>query len=175
MKKPIIRVPLKYAFFGGILAFSVLLILFYFGNSHPQLLPIFMDFRIILFGLFIFFSIKEFKEVENGGTLHFWQGMAVGIICYVGISWLASLGIMGLGKVDEAYVQGYVNEMTTVLTDNEAAVREKVGDEAYDAQVEALPSTTIFALAFDYFLKSMFIGLFLTIIISVILRKQPKN
>lgn len=174
MKKAIIRVPVKYAFFGGIFALSVLLIIFYFGDTHPQLLPIFLDFRILLFGVFIFFSIKEFKDVENGGILHFWQGMAVGIICYVGIAWLASLGLVGLGKLDPGYVQGYINEMSTILSENESAVIEKVGEEAYNAQMEALPSTTIFALAFDYFLKSMFIGLFLTIIISVILRKQPK-
>jgi hypothetical protein len=175
MKKPLIRVPLKYAFFGGILAFVLIVILHYFGSTHPQLYPIFLDFRILLFGVFIYFSIREFKDVENGGILHFWQGMAVGILCYLGIAWLVALGIIGLGEIDPGYLERYISETTDILLSNKADVIEKVGEEAFNAQIEALPSTTIFALAVDYFLKSMFIGLFLTIIISVILRKQPKN
>ncbi len=172
MKKPIVRIPLKYGFFAGILAFALVLILFYLGDTHPQLYPIFLDFRILLFGLFIYFSIREFKVMANGGVLHFWQGMVIGILCYVTAAWIAAMLLVALGKMDPSYEASYISETQTLLIDNREGIVEKVGEEAYNAQLDVLPSTTIFALAFDYFLKSMLMGLFLTIIISVILRKQ---
>jgi hypothetical protein len=172
MKKPIVRIPLKYGFFAGLLAFALVMILFYLGNTHPQLYPIFLDFRILLFGLFIYFSIREFKVMANNGTLHFWQGMVIGILCYVTAAWIASVALVALGKLDASYVANYVNETSELLIQNKEGIVEKVGQAQYDAQLNVLPSTTIFALAFDYFLKSMLMGLFLTIIISVILRKQ---
>jgi hypothetical protein len=172
---PLIRIPVKYGFFGGLLAMAVMAILFYFGTNHPQLFPIFLDFRILLFGVFIFFSIKEFRDYYYGGVLHFWQGMIIGITCYLTISILVSIGIAIYGTIEPEYVQRYIAEISGVLTDNRTAIIEKVGEESFDKQLEALPFTSISDLAVDYLLKSMFIGLFLTIIISVILRRQPKK
>ena len=48
-----------------------------------------------------------------------------------------------------------------------------IGDEAIQKSLEILPTTTIFDLALDYFLKSLPYGIFLTIIISLILRRKP--
>ncbi|MEJ2004258.1 MAG: DUF4199 domain-containing protein [Cyclobacteriaceae bacterium] len=172
---PIVRVPLKYGFFGGLLAIIVLGFLFYFGSNHPQLFPVFLDFRILLFAVFIFFSIKEFKDYYQAGTLHFWQGMIVGITCYLSISIFVSIAIAVFGSVEEEYVDRYVSEISAVLSENSTAIIEKVGEESFRTQMEALPLTTVYDLAIDYLLKSMFIGLFLTIIISVILRRQPKS
>ena len=107
MKKPIVRIPLKYGFFAGILAFILVLILYFLGDTHPQLYPIFLDFRILLFALFIYFSIREFKVLANHGTLHFWQGMVVGILCYVTAAWIAAIGLVALGSLDHSYVESY--------------------------------------------------------------------
>ncbi len=171
----IVRIPLKYGFFGGLLGIAVMGILFYFGTNHPQLFPVFLDFRILLFAVFVFFSIKEFKDYYQAGILHFWQGMIVGITCYLTISLVISLGIAIFGSVESEYVGRYVSEITAVLEENREALIEKVGEESYRTQMETLPFTSIYDLAIDYMLKSMFIGLFLTIIISVILRRQPKS
>jgi len=176
MKIPaIVRVPLKYGFFGGLLGILVIGFLYYFGTNHPQLFPVFLDFRILLFAVFIFFSVKEFKDYYQAGTLHFWQGMIIGITCYLTISFIISMGIAIFGAFEPGYVKHYVEEISAVLGDNKEAIIEKVGEESYRTQMETLPFTTVYDLAIDYMLKSMFIGLFLTIIISVILRRQPKT
>ena len=172
---PLLRVPLKYGFFGAVLALIVMAVLFYFGTNHPQLFPVFLDFRILLFAVFVFFSIKEFKDIHNGGILHFWQGMIIGIVCYMTISLLVAVGIWIYGSAENEYVDRYVREISAVLESNREAIIEKVGQAAYDLQLETLPFTTISDLAVDYLLKSMFIGLLLTIIISVIFRRQPKT
>ena len=58
---------------------------------------------------------------------------------------------------------GYKEEMIT-----------SVGAAAYNEQLTKLPLTSPMDLAGDYFLKSLIIGLFLAILMSVILRKLPK-
>ena len=40
--------------------------------------------------------------------------------------------------------------------------------------IDALPFTSSFDLAVDYFWKTIMIGIFLNIILAVVLRKQPK-
>jgi len=172
---PILRVPLKYGFFGGLLGIAVMLFIFYFGTNHPQLFPVFLDFRILLFAIFIFFSIREFRDFKQAGVLHFWQGMIIGMACYLTISLVVSVFLGVFGTLVPEYTQHYIDEIGTILRTSESEIIEKVGEEAYKNQVETLPFTTITDLAVDYLLKSMFIGLFLTIIISVILRRQPKN
>ncbi len=171
---PILRVPLKYGFFGGLLGIVVILFLYYYGGNHPQLYPVFLDFRIILFAIFIFFSIREFRDYKQAGVLHFWQGMIIGMTCYIMISLVVSVFLGVFGNLVPEYTERYIAEIGTILTESRSQIIEKVGDEAYQNQITTLPFTTITDLAVDYLLKSMFIGLFLTIVISVILRRQPK-
>ena len=69
----------------------------------------------------------------------------------------------------------YIRVMTEQMTSNRELLIQNVGEEAYNQQMAKLPVTTAGALAGDYFLKSIIIGLFLTIILSVIMRRQPKT
>ena len=79
--KPLFKVALKYALTASLLAITLVIILFYTGK-HPLLIPIAYDFRILLFGVFIYFSIREFKTFHNSGELHCWQGLLIGIFFY---------------------------------------------------------------------------------------------
>lgn len=167
---PLVNVSVKYGVFGGILAGVLIFTLFYLGIF--RFLPI---ERTILFAIFIFFALKELRDYHQAGILHFWQGMLGGIICYAIMALIASLILLMWGQFSDDYLLKYINEMTIQLESNRIDLEERVGKEALDLQLAKLPSTTIFDLAFDYLLKSMFIGIFLTIIISVILRRQPKN
>jgi hypothetical protein len=167
---PLVRIPVKYGFFGGILASILLLTLFYLGR-YP-FIPI---ERTLLFGVFIFFAIKEYRDFYGGGYLHFWQGMMGGIVSYLTMAVVASVFLVIWGMVNDAYLTHYILLMTEQLEANRVSLEERVGKEALALQLEKLPLTTMVDLALDYFLKSLFIGIFLTIIISVILRRQPKN
>jgi len=76
------------------------------------------------------------------------------------------------GILDKSFVSTYVEQLTEqIQTVNEELV-ESIGKEAISKTIEILPTTTIFDLAIDYFLKSLPYGVFLTIIISLILRKK---
>ncbi len=164
-----IRVPFRYGLFGGVLAAVLLFTLFYLGRF--PLLPV---ERIVLFAIFIFFALKELRDYHQGGIMHFWQGMIAGIVCYLTMSVVAAALLWVWGQLSDVYLTGYIQSMTEQLESGRSEFEERVGKEALELQLKKLPLTTITDLAFDYILKSMFIGIFLTIIISIILRRQPK-
>jgi hypothetical protein len=167
---PLVRVPVKYGIFGGILAFILLFTLFFLGRF-----PFIPVERTLLFAVFIFFALKEYRDYYQEGFMHFWQGMMGGIICYVTMALIASLILVIWGQIDDAYLVQYIDVMTEQIETNRTDLEERMGKEVINNQLVKLPLTTTLDLAFDYLLKSMFIGIFLTIIISVILRRQPKN
>ena len=167
---PLVGVPLKYGVLGGILAGILVFTLYYIGRF-----PYVPVERTVLFAIFIFFAVKELRDYRLGGSLFFWQGLAAGIICYVTMALVAAFMIWLWGQWDDAYVNHYVTMVSNQLETNREEIEKQVGKEDLALQLEKLPSTTISDLALDYVLKSMFIGIFLTIVISVILRRQPKT
>jgi hypothetical protein len=64
--------------------------------------------------------------------------------------------------------------MTTQLKSLDPAIIDQLGKDAYERNLSTLPATNGGTLAFDYFIKSLMISFFVSLIISVILRRQPK-
>ena len=77
MTKMLWKISVRYGAAAGILAFILLLVMYYLG-PHPLLTSPFLDFRILLFGIFIFFTLKEFRDYYHDGILYFWQAMLGG-------------------------------------------------------------------------------------------------
>jgi len=169
---PLVRVPLRYGLIGGVLGFVLILILYYI-DRHPFLVPVFFDFRVPLFGIFIFFLLRELREDHFGGLLFFWQGTAacgVFIIIYAVITalliWIFGINVPG-------FVTQYVELATNQLKTLPKETIEQIGKEVYDKNMELLPHTTSLDLATLYLVQCFGIGLFISIILSVILRRQP--
>ncbi len=172
--KPIVKVPLRFGIYGGILAGIIMIALFYM-DRHPFLIAPFYDFRILLFSVFIFFGGKEFRDFHQAGELYFWQAMAMGIVCYMSLGLVGSTILVLFGNIEPAFVTDYIHMAVEQLQSDEEAMVAAVGKEAYENALNQLPQTTIMDMAGDYMIKSMVIGFFLTIIISVVLRRQPKT
>ena len=169
---PLVRVAGKYGAIAGLILTAGLIII-YFTGRHPFLISILFDLRILMFILFIFVAIREFKDDFNNKTLHFWQGLYLGIIVYVTAALIASLLIwIFAGGINPNFVQSFINLSIENLEKNKDIIIESLGENNYNAAIESLPSTTASNLAFDYFLKSMPIGLILTLIISIIMRNK---
>lgn len=166
-----VQVALKYGFFSSLLL-AVLLTVLYYADRHPLLIPVIYDVRIFLLAIFIFFAVKEFRDLRNGGVLHFWQGMLMGLTLAVTLGFLAAVFIMIFGTVEEEFLSSYTQLLTDQLVNNRQQYLESVGEEAYQNTLRSLPGTSLNDLALDYYLKTVVIGVFLTIIISVILRRQ---
>ena len=172
IRNPIFTVPFRYGTLAAVLSIILFLILYYAGK-HPLLIPPFLDFRIILYPIILVFAIRDFKENRNEGILHFWQGMSVGIQAVAISSFFMAIFILIFGGlIDSAFLSEYIRLMSEQISHLDEKVIESVGKEAINKSLELLPSTHIFDLALDYFIKSLPYGLFLTIIISLILRKK---
>jgi hypothetical protein len=167
-----LAVPVRYGALAGIISIILFLILYYAGQN-PFMIPAFLDFRIILYPIILVFAIRDFKENKNGGTLHFWQGMSIGLLSVITGALIMALFILLFGGIFEpGLVQEYIRGMTEQIKTLDEEVIESVGREAIERSLELLPETRISDLALDYFIKSLPYGVFLTIIISLILRKK---
>jgi hypothetical protein len=171
--KPIVRVPLKYGAIAGTLGALLLIGLYYLGR-HPALIHIYLDFRIFVFGIFIFFTLKELRDYFYGGLLYFWQGIIASFLFTVVYAFIASLLIGLFATIVDAYVSDFISQSMEKLALLKPELIEKVGKEAYERNLNALPSTNAADLAFQYFIQCFFIGAFIGIILSVILRRHSK-
>ena len=174
MIKKLLRISVRYGTVGGILAFVLLVIMFYLGR-HPLITSPFLDFRILLFGIFIFFTLKEFRDYEQDGVLYFPQAMIGGLTVIMIMTTITSLMLQIFGSVEKDFVATYIDQVTAYLRSFSQDDIARVGKEIYERNLSALPSTNISKLTVTYFFHGMVIGFFVNVILSVILRRQPKT
>lgn len=174
MINKLFRISLRYGLAGGLLAFVLLVIMYYLGR-HPLVVSPFLDFRILLFGIFIFFALKEFRDYDQEGVLFFSQAMLGGLVVIFTLSALASVLVLIFGYFADDFVKDYVVKVTEYIKSFSKEDIDRIGKDIYDRNLAALPATSIFTLAFTYFIHGLVIGFFVNIILSVILRRQPKT
>lgn len=159
---------------AGVLAFSLLVALYYMGK-HPFLFPIYFDFRLILLSVFIVMTLKEFRDDCQEGILYFGQAMISAFLFTLVFALVASLLIWAFCFVVPEFLSNYIQTATDQLKSIQPAIIEQLGKDAYERNLNKLPATNGSDLAIDYFGKTFIISLFISIIISVILRRQPKT
>ena len=172
--KSLIQVALKYGAIAGVLGAIFVIGLFYM-ERHPFLIPVFFDFRIILFAVFIFFTLKEFREYHQGGILYFWQGLIGSFVFVSSFALIAATGIFLFIQINPQFLQSYIDQSIEQLKALPQDIIERIGKDVYQRNLEMLPSTNGFDLAFLYFSQSFMIGILVSIILSVITRRQPKT
>jgi hypothetical protein len=171
---PLTKVPLRYGVIASIIAFALVVVLFYAGK-HPFLIPMYADFRIFLFGLFIFFSLKEYRDQYQQGTLYFFQGMIASYVFLLSFAVLSALFIWlfatAKGSFITEFVSLFIEQARTIPTED----IERVGKDNFERNLEEVSHTNAFGMAKLYFRQSLLIGFFISLIITIILRKQPKQ
>ena len=73
------------------------------------------------------------------------------------------------------FLTEYIRISTGQLVTNKDLFIETIGEKTYTETLAQLPATQPIHLAVDYLLKSIPIGLFLTIILSVLLRRKEST
>jgi hypothetical protein len=168
---PLARICIRWGLMAAVLAIALMVVMFYLGR-HPLMIAPFLDFRILLYGIFIFFALREFRDYHQQGELYFWQGM-VGSFVLVGVAGTVGALLMWLfGTWETDFIPSYVRLMTTYLQDFTPEDIERIGKEVYQSNLKQLPSTNITQMAPLYLFQSLVLGLFVSIIISVIVRKS---
>ncbi len=146
----------------------------YFLGKNPLFYIQPFDFGLI--PLFLFLATKDFRDRYNGRVLHFWQGMTAGFFVYLGIALVSSIFIfLFLEWVDCNLVAEFITNRMEMMEKSKDVAAEGLGKEAFEKVYNEVKLTTASVLAVDNFLKKAILGLSFTILISVILRKQPKT
>ena len=170
---PLVMVPMRYGAIASLLCMS-LLVFFYYMGKHPFLINPFFDFRLPLFGLLIFFCLKEIRDYYQDGVLLFLHGLLSCLVfTFVFASLMAAL-IWLFCLLQPGFVTGYISAALAQFEAIPPEIIERIGKAELDRNLSALPGTRSVDLAIDYFVKSFIMSFFISVIISVILRRQPK-
>lgn len=167
-----LKTSIKYALVSGLFMILIYHLSFRFG-VNPQIDLSHLLFDLILLGLFIFFTIKDFKSYQNGNVLHFWQGMTLGFQVYVISTALFCLSQIIYHIIDPTAVINYQIEATNFLNERSDLFIEKFGEDGYVLQLEEIQKVDKWDLILGSCVKKILAGFFITPVISIILRKQP--
>lgn len=166
---------IKIAFKYGLMGSAVLLIIFfiyYFTGSNPLIEMDFLD--VFVLPVFLFFGVKEYRDVVNNKVLAFWQGMSVGFIIYGTIAILVPLITWVVLALDSSIAADYIADLLQSLAENKETLIEKLGQEKYEKTVSDAGSTTNYYLVLDILLKKLATGFLLTSVISVVMKRKEK-
>lgn len=172
-KSSLLKVSLRYGVIAGFLCVGCVISLYYMGK-HPFLINPLMDFRVPIFAVLLFFCLKEIRDFYQDGLLFFWQGTAGSFFFLAAASVVAAGGIYYFGLWQSSFLRDYIIEFTRQIQDLPPETVERIGKKVVEDNLKALPATTMSSLAALYAWQSMVIGFFISVIISVILRRQPK-
>ena len=167
----LLKIPARYGIAGVIIQGLLFLTLYWLGKN-PLVYSRPWDFGFLMIPVMIFFGMKDFKDHHNGGELRFWQGMTSGFVIYTVIALGSAFFLWNfLTWGDASVLDGYIADRLQLLADNREQFEQTLGPELYQQQIVKMKETSAWVVAVDDFWKKLSIGLFLTIIIAVILRK----
>lgn len=172
LSSPMVRVAFRYGAICGILVL-VFVVSLYFMGKHPFLVNPFLDPRIAVLGFMLFFGLKELRDYYQSGSLYFAQGMVtsflVTLLC-AAISWV---GIVGFATLDEKFVSSFVSQATEQTRAFSPEDIERIGKETFAQSLAELQKADKFFMAARYFFQTFIISFFVSLTITVILRRTP--
>jgi hypothetical protein len=134
----------------------------------------FIDFRILLFGVFLFFSLKEIRDTYQEGSLLFSQGIIGSFVMILVAATTSGFLMLIFCELEPEFISSYVNARIEYLKTFPEEDIKIIGKDVYERNLSDLPATNSKQVAGTYFFQSMVIGFFVSIIMSVVLRKEPK-
>ena len=169
LKNDLVKIPFRYGLLGAAVVIFLFLV-FYFLDLDPLVNIKVIDMLIL--AIFIFFGLKDFRNRYNNRELHYWQGMTGGVITYLTIALLSAIFIYVMTVIiDPELTTNYIESRIALLKENRQTLVDTMDERTYLDAIKGVSETNPFDLALDDFLKKSIVGLFLTIIIAVILRK----
>lgn len=168
-----LRIAIKYAAICSLFLIITFHISSFFG-INPLMNLAHLIFDLTMFGLFIFFGIKEFKSDQENMVLHFWQGMTIGFNIYFFSTIIFGIHLLIYFQMDITALSDYKEAAKIFLMEKKELYIDKMGVEMFQSQLESINSVTSNDLLLSATLKKILAGFFITPVISIILRKQPK-
>ena len=171
IRHPIVAVGLRYGLVSGGLAIILFFVVMLF-NENPLIVTKWFDYLLV--PGFVFFAIREFRRYYNGGAMQFWEGASVGFITYVTSALLFALVTGGyLATVGQEWVADYVANRTALVQANQESFTQELGEDTYRQVLAEVQATETMDLVLDDFYRKLMIGVFVTLIIATVQRRQP--
>ncbi|MCE7058067.1 DUF4199 domain-containing protein [Algoriphagus sp. AGSA1] len=140
---------------------------------YPDPTNLNLIFGYIITPISIFLAIKFFKEYSNHGYLSFSEGMSVGFVTYMLIALVSLVGIWSVLMINTDLFNQIRESKLTVLDTSKDSIISQVGENSFDLTLESISKLVPMDIALNDALWKIIPGLFFTIIISIILRKNP--
>ncbi|WPP52243.1 DUF4199 domain-containing protein [Catalinimonas niigatensis] len=168
-------VPFKYGVVGGVLSIILFFVVYLLGEN--PLVPNHLDFFVnsIILLVFIIFSIREFRISYNSNILHFLQGITIGILTVIIIGLITSISMyVYLTYFNYDLLNSYKEIMDEQLRTNKETYIEQFDENIFNMLIVENQRISPIKLAQNEFLKKkLLVGFFVTIIVSVIMRRSP--
>jgi len=167
------KTAIKYAVICGVMMIISHLIQDSAGLKPLVSLNSFFIDLIMFFG-FVFFANKEFKEYKNGGVLHFWQGISIGLIIILTSCVIFSVFLATYYTINESAFNNYLQETQIHFEKLREASLEQMTVEQFETQKKNYLKTTVSDLVIGKFFTKLVIGFLMTPLVAIVLRKQTK-
>jgi uncharacterized membrane-anchored protein YitT (DUF2179 family) len=159
--------------FGGISGALSILAFIILSFLYPDPTNLNLVFGYVITPIAIFLAIKFFKEYGNNGYLSFAEGMSVGFVAYMLEAIVSLVGIWLVLIIQPDLFEQINNSKLEVLISSKESIIAQVGQSSFDFTLESIKNMVPLDIALNDALWKIIPGLFFTIIISIILRKNP--
>lgn len=132
----------------------------------------------LLFGYFlvpmsVFLSIKFFKDGSNDGFLSFSEGMTVGFVTYLILGLLSTFGIWLILNFSPELFDAIKVQKLSVLAESKETIVSQVGAGSFQSTEASMKTMSAWDVALNDGLWKIVPGMFFSIVISIIFRKNP--
>lgn len=167
---PVLRITVRYGTIGAGLT-MLFVISMYYMDVHPFLVNPFLDPRIPVLVIMLSFALKEYRDDYQGGALYFGQSMVLCFLITVMLALLCWAGIVGFATWVPDFVDKFValaEEQTKTFSAEDI---NRIGKETFEQSLRELKQADKYFMARRYFFQTYVISFFISIIISVVLRR----
>ena len=160
----------KFGLLGGFLSIVSFFVL---SHLYPDPTNLNLVFGYILIPVSIFLSVKFYKDYSNSGYLSFAEGMTVGFVTYVLVGLLSTLGIWMILISSPELFDLIKAQKIELLVQNKEMILSQVGENSFETTQKSMEKLSPWNIALNDGLWKIIPGMFFSIIISIILRKNP--
>ena len=164
-----LKTAYQFGALGGILSAISFYVLSLF-NPDPSNLNLVFGYVITPFAVYL--AIKFYKEFANEGLLSFAEGMTIGAVTYLILAALSTLAIWGILEISPSLFEAIQTAKWAVLEQNKEVIVGQVGQESFLLTQANLKGMSPWDVAFNDGIWKILPGMFFSILISVILKKN---
>ncbi len=165
-----LKTAYQFGTLGGILS---ILSFFILSIVYPDPTNLNLVFGYLVTPFALFLGIKFFKDYTNNGFLSFAEGMTVGFVTYTLMGLLSAFGIWCVLILMPDLFTTIQETKWAVLEQNKEVIVSQVGLASFESTKLSLQEMSAWDVALNDGIWKVIPGMFFSIIISIILRKNP--